>query len=128
MKMASAPIPIRNAPAQKSLFSRKEGFTPAPAPQSMPVSRPPRSLGLDAAFLDHALPLVHFADHELAKVGGAFLDDLRAFARELFLHFSRILHLGDRLVQPRDDGRWRAGGRHDAPPVDRFIIRHAGFG
>src|SRR5215212_10824523 len=98
MKRASAPIPIRNAPAQKSLFSRTEGFTPAPARPSMPVSRPSQSLRLDAAFLDHALPLVHFADHELAELGGAFLDNFRAFGRKLFLHFRRVLHFRDRLV------------------------------
>src|SRR5215212_6684253 len=98
MKMASAPSPIRKAPAQKSLLSRTEGFTPASARQPMPVIGSRQSLGLDTAFLDHALPLVHFADHELAELGGAFLDDFRAFGRKLFLHFRRVLHFRDRLV------------------------------
>src|SRR5215203_7060585 len=121
MKMAKAPIPIRKAPAQKSLFSRTEGFTPVPARPSMPVSRPSQSLRLDAAFLDHALPLFHFRDHELAEFGGAFLDHLRALSGELFLHFRRVLHLGDRLVQTFDNRGRGAGGRHDAPPVDGLV-------
>src|SRR5262249_44783216 len=38
-----------------------------------PLKRPNASLRLDAAFLHHALPLVHFLDHVLAELGRAHL-------------------------------------------------------
>src|SRR5690348_6341714 len=92
-------------------------------PQSMT-----RLLRLDVSLLHDALPFLHLAFHEAAELARAHLHDLGAFPGELLLHLGRVLHRRDGAIQLVDDRLWRAGRRHDAPPVDRLVTGNAGLG
>src|SRR5438094_6549797 len=82
---ALAALPLLDAPLSRGMTSDNRGV---------------KSLRLDAALFHDALPFVHFGDHEAAELGRGHLDDIGALGRELLLQLGRILHLGERLVQP----------------------------